>query len=793
MLPFILAPWVPALYRKAGRRVGFLVAVVPVSLFVYYLGFLGELGSEPVGFRLPWIPLLGVDLSFALDGFGLLFALLITGIGSLVVIYSTYYLGPREDLGKFYLYILIFMGAMLGVVTADNIVLLYIFWEITSVASFLLIGFWHTREESRWGALKAMMITVLGGFGILTAAVLLYVVGGSFELSALMENREAVLASPLYVPIVLLLLLGAFTKSAQAPFHIWLPGAMAAPTPVSAYLHSATMVKAGIFLVGRMAPLLGGTPLWYYTVSAVGAVTVFLGAFLAIRQTDLKALLAYSTVSQLGLIMPMFAAGTEVAALAGAAHILNHATFKGALFMLVGIIDHETHTRDLRRLGGLYKAMPVTAVLTGIAALSMAGVWPLNGFVSKELIFEAMLHPPFGPDVWTQAFAVLAVLGSAMTTIYCLILAHRINFGKPRYGDAEHPHDPPAGMLLGPVLLVGLVVLLGVYPYIAEGPIFNAAASGHMREEVHGHVHNVPVPGMPLAMSLIALGLGLWGYRHLESVRRAFDQVRPRVHANAVYDGILAGLDRLSRWMVRVHMTGLLRDYIAYILLVVFLGIGLAAAASGAAFDLRLDLAPMTFVEAVVIALIIAGAIAVAAFRHRLAAIVALSIVGLMVSFLYVQLRAPDLALTQLMVESISTVLILLAVRYLPPLPKEQDTARRKAADIALAAGAGALVAFLALMTNANRLFPSISQYFVENSKPLGGGSNIVNVILVDFRGVDTMGEITVLGIAALSVYALVTLRQRTRGRAERPVDDPPVAFDDPRSAARDAREGEMP
>lgn len=766
--PFIVALLVPSLARRLGKNVGWLVALVPLSALIYFLQFIGQMGDglSPLIVRLDWVPLLDISLTFSLSGFALLMALLISGIGFLVVVYSIFYFPPEEDLGKFFTYILMFMGAMFGVVTCDNLIGLYVFWELTSVSSFLLIGFWHTSEESRLGALKSLMITVMGGFAILAAVVLLYVHGGSFEFSALVGQKQALQQSGVYTPIVLLLLLGAFTKSAQAPFHIWLPGAMAAPTPVSAYLHSATMVKAGIFLTAKFSLLLGGSPLWYYTIAAVGAATVFLGAMLAIRQTDLKALLAFSTVSQLGLIIPMFGMATAQSTLAGMAHILNHALFKGALFLLVGIIDHQTHTREISRLSGLAKRMPITAVLMSIAALSMAGVWPLNGFVSKELIFEALLNPPFGPDIWTWLFAIVTVLGSALTTVYCLIMIHRINFGPGRYGEVEKPRDPHFGFLFGPILLVALVVVLGVYPPLAQTTLIDGAAGSVLGEAVRGQTHFIPVIGIPLLMSVIALGLGLLGYTRLDGLRSVLGRIRPRIHGNLVYQSILDGLDKLSTRFVERHMTGVLRDYVVYTLLALAVILGYTLWSTRALSGITLDLAPASVWEVAIFALIAIGAFGVVFATSRLIAVVALGLTGMMMTLLYVILRAPDLALTQFMVESVGIVLILLAFSRLPALQKVPQTASKKAVDLVVAIGTGLSVVVLALVANGSRFFPAISDYYVENSLTLGGGRNIVNVILVDFRGFDTMGEITVLALAGLSVYGLVQLR---KGRNNRP------------------------
>ena len=778
LAPIAAGGFVPLLARAVGRRVGWLVLLVPALLFAYFASFLGSVDAAYIRHTWSWVPTLGIELSLALDGLSLLFALLITGIGTLVVFYAQYYMSPDDDLGKFYMYILLFMGAMLGVVLVDNLIVLYIFWELTSISSFLLIGFWHTRGEAREGALKAILITVMGGLGLLAGFALLYAAGGTYDFRELVARKDAIVSSPYYVPAVLLIFLGAFTKSAQAPFHIWLPGAMAAPTPVSAYLHSATMVKAGIFLVAKLSLLLGGTPLWFYTVAAFGTATLLVGGLLALRQIDLKALLACSTVSQLGLIIPMFGMGTELAALAGAAHIIHHATFKGALFMLVGIIDHETYTRRIDNLAGLFRRMPKTSILIAIAALSMAGLWPLNGFVSKELIFDAHLHPPFGSNFWTGLFAVLATVGSIATTAYSLVLVHHILFGRVlkkahdlREGVVDNEflrraHDPVLPMLLAPAVLVVLVIILGIYPFPLEEPLYRAAAAASLGYMPSTHLHTMPALGLPLLMSVLALALGALLYLRIGAIRYVLARTRRAFSANAAYEGFLQVLHGSSERLDRAHMTGFLRDYVLFTVgaFVLLVGYGVVRALFG---GLRLDLAPVTPWEIGVTLALSVGAIATVIFHQRMSALIAAGSVGALVSLLFVLWHAPDLALTQLMVEAISALLILLAFTHLPQVRREFVPARYRRTNIAVAVAFGLLSSLAAAVSLGNPYFETISHYFVENSLPLGGGRNIVNVILVDFRGFDTMGEITVMAIAALGVRAIVRLRRKPEKEPE--------------------------
>lgn len=758
-IPFIGSAVTSLLFRFLRQRIGWIASIFPLVLFIYFIGFIGDVRTFGAEVKWAWVPFLDVGLTFSLNGLSLLMSLLITGMGFLVILYTQYYFSIRENLGKFYSYMLLFIGAMLGVVTSDNLIGLYIFWELTSVSSFLLIGFWHTSEASRQGALKALMVTVLGGFALLVSFLLLYAWGGSFDISELLAFKEVHGHGGLYVAIALLFFIGTWTKSAQVPFHFWLPGAMAAPTPVSAYLHSATMVKAGIFLTAKFALLLGGTPFWYYSIATVGAMTVLIGAMLALKQTDLKALLAFSTVSQLGLIIPMFGMGTALSSWAGTAHILNHALFKGALFLLIGVIDHQTGTRDINRLQGLGKRMPLTATLVIVAALSMAGVWPLNGFVSKELIFEALLNPPFGTNAWTIVLLVITALGSVLTTVYCLVLIHRINFGRTDDEDVRASGEPSLSMLISPIILVAFVILLGVYPALTQGTIIDHAAGAVAGEPVNGVTHFIPPLNAPFIISFLVLLIGFIAYVNFDRLRYGLDRINPRVHSNMVYDAILGGLEKISKRLLEIHMTGFLRDYIVYILVSVVLAVGYVLVSSGVFRSMTPDFSPAGIHEVIVLALISISAFAVAKSKSRLVAIASLGMVGIMMTLLYVLLRAPDLALTQFMVDAIGIVLILLAFRRLPPFWPENPVKNKKRIDLVIAVTSGVFVSVMALVANGHRFFPSISSYFVENSLTLGGGTNIVNVILVDFRGFDTLGEITVLALAGLSVFAIVRLR----------------------------------
>jgi multicomponent Na+:H+ antiporter subunit A len=758
-LPFLGALCMIPLYAPLGRQLGWAALAVA-------LGALGLVWATPAPLSggVEWVPQLGINLTLAVDGWGKLLAYLITGIGSLVMLYSILYMGEGEDLGKFYTYILLFMGAMMGVVLAGNLMGLYIFWELTSVASFLLIGFWHTRAAGNYGALKSILLTVGGGFFMLGGILLLGQIGGTFELGALLAHREAILAHPQAGVALVLILIGAFAKSAQVPFYIWLPDAMAAPTPVSAYLHSATMVKAGLFLVGRLWPLFHTHPYWLPLVSTVGLVTMAIGAFLAVQKTDLKAILAMSTISQLGLILSLFGLGTADGLKAGSFHVLNHAIFKGLLFMVVGIIDHETGTRDIRRLSGLRKAMPVSAALMAIGAASMAGVPFFNGFLSKEMFLEAVYHSPLG-----LIGAVVATLSSALTAMYCLVLAHKVFSGAVVEDLPKHPHEAPWVMLAAPVILAGLVLLIGLFPGLVNHGLLPSAIGGLLGEEPHLHIGLWHGLTPALLMSGISLGGGLLLYSQRGPVVGLFQRWTPdrSFTLNRLYNALWweeQCVERVAKRLTNLQMTGLLRDYLVFTLVTVVGAILGTVWYKGIGFG-SLNLAPIALHEAAIIGSMLVGAVVTLRSRTRLTAMVGITLIGMPTALWFALMRAPDLALTQLVVEVVSTILFLVVFAHLPQLKVYPRESRVQDTNVAVAIGVGVAAGLVTLLANGHRLFaPEIAKFYIEHAHEGGGGNNIVNVTLVDFRGFDTMFEITVLTIAGLAIYTLIRLRQPKEG-----------------------------
>jgi multicomponent Na+:H+ antiporter subunit A len=774
LLLYILVPFLAALLiglaaSKITRiHTGWLVLPVPAILFILLCSKLSILAQgKIVKHTTNWIPSLDIQLSFYLDGLSMLFTLLITGIGALVVLYSIFYLSQKEKLVHFYVYLLIFMGSMLGVVLSDNVFVLYTFWEFTSISSFLLIGFWYHRSRSTYGAQKSMLVTVFGGLSMLAALILLSVTTETNSIRMMIANRSEIVESELFIPILILLLLGAFTKSAQFPFHSWLPDAMEAPTPVSAYLHSATMVKAGLYLVARFSLIFSGTDVFFILVSGVGLITLFIGSFLASRQTDLKGILAYSTISQLGMIMAMLGFGTGGAILAAIFHIFNHATFKGSLFMIAGIVDHETGTRDIRRLGGLYTLMPISASLAMIAAFSMAGV-PLpifNGFLSKEMFFDASLklEQTTGlAGMFAQAVPILAVLGSIFTFVYSMYLVFGTFAGKQKLEKLEKkPHEAPLAMLLAPFILAVFVILIGLMPNLLNEPLLAPAVAAVTGDLPHLHLKFWHGVNTPLLMSLIVVIVGTLLFFTFKRWRPLYNRIPGKFSSDRWYQALINGLLDGSRKITNLYMTGSLRLYLS-IILVFMVGATSVFMYLTDGFKISFDdLAPITWPELLVGFVMAVAAIATIWMTQRIAAIIVIGVVGYGLSLLFVFFRAPDLALTQLIIETITVALFLLCFAHLPALKKSDKKASEKMTDLLIAGSTGALLTMVAISSHSSKSFDTISTYFVENSYKLGGGDNIVNVILVDMRGLDTLFEIAVLGLAALGIVAMIKYRDK--------------------------------
>ena len=754
MLPF-LGALLPALMIRAGRN-----ACATSTLSVSLLAFLLLLTHAPAVFRgevvqagWAWLPQLGLHVNFFLDGLGFFFASLILGIGLLIITYARFYLSKDDPMGSFYSYLLLFQGAMVGIVLSDNILLLLIFWELTSLSSFLLIGYWKHLPEGRQGARMALTITGAGGLSMIAGMMILGHIVGSYDLTVILQHKDLIQASPLYLPALLLILGGCFTKSAQFPFHFWLPHAMAAPTPVSAYLHSATMVKAGLFLMARLWPVLAGTDEWFYLVATTGLITMVIGAWIALFKDDLKGLLAFSTVSHLGLITFLLGLGSPMAAVAAVFHILNHATFKAAFFMNAGIIDHEAGTRDIKRLGGLMALMPITGTLALLAAASMAGVPLLNGFLSKEMMLEEAARTIWLGQDWLVP--LLATLGAVFSVAYSFRYIVHVFFGKTRDDYPHHPHDPPFGLWGPPALLVVLVVLIGLFPALIAGPLVAtvaAAVIGGPLPDYHLALWHGFTPALFMSVIAVAQGLTLlWRY---PGVRAAW-QAAPHPEAKAMFQACIAAAVALAQKLTHgLHNSSLQRHLTFMLGAAVILGFAAFFGASHGPGSR--PLLPATPVAIVGWLLLAAASLAVVRLhRQRMVALLTVGVIGLIVCLGFVYFSAPDLALTQISVEVVTVILLLLALNLLPKeTPQESDTGRKwRDGILATLAGLGVGAACWAMIT---RDAETLSGYYLDKSVPGGGGTNVVNVILVDFRGFDTFGEIIVLGIAALAIYALL-------------------------------------
>ncbi|MDN7242075.1 Na+/H+ antiporter subunit A [Planococcus sp. N028] len=790
LIPFLAAAIIPFIHNRLKKlNLGWLVIVIPLLLFAFFVYQIPVISSgETVSAMLNWIPSYGINFIVYLDGLSLILALLITGMGSLVVLYSIYYLSSTDSLPHFYAYLLLFMGAMLGVVLSDNLLVLYVFWELTSISSFLLIAFWYHRKNSRYGAQKSLLITVFGGFGMLAGFLMLYAISGTFSIRELVASAGQYTDHALFYPALFLVLLGAFTKSAQFPFHIWLPDAMEAPTPVSAYLHSATMVKAGIYLVARFTPVFGGTSAWFWTVTLVGLITLFWGAFCAIRQTDLKALLAYSTVSQLGLIMSLFGLGSAalyfgdgeqgafygLATFAALFHLVNHSTFKGALFMVIGIVDHQVGTRDIRRLGGLIAVLPITFTFAVIGSFSMAGLPLFNGFLSKEMFFTASLRaanlPVFSADTWGWIIPVIAWTASVLTFVYCMILVFRTFLGPKQSKKPEkNIVEPPLGMLISPAILSLLIVGLFFVPNLLGDHLLKPALGAVLPNITDAAPHISAWHGFNTEL-LMTIGIIVFGSLLFATVRywrKIYNYLPDGWTFNNLYNQILAKTEKNSGTITSAYMTGHLPHYFTYIFGFFILVTGGTLLLSGAlSFDSSED-APVTTYDFMLAIAMMVAAIAIPFAKSRLTATLLNGMLGYSIAIFFVLFRAPDLALTQLVIETVTTVLFLLCFYYLPDWKKEASPRGVKIRNAVIAIASGLTVTLIGLSVNSFDSFDSISSFY-EDSYELAGGNNIVNSILGDFRAFDTMLESLVLFIAGLGVFTLI----RLKAKKEEPNDE---------------------
>ena len=749
----LIGPWI---HMYAPRVSGWLFAIIPSALFCFFAMSFGKVaGGAAAVESYSWVPSLGVNLSFYLDGLSLLFALIITGVGALVLIYSSGYLEGHRQLGRFYAFVLLFMSSMLGAVLADNLLTLFVFWELTSLSSYLLIGFEHGQDAARKGALQALLVTGIGGLALLAGFLLLGEVGGSFELSTLFNRGEAIRSHGLYLPILLLILAGAFTKSAQFPFHFWLPSAMEAPAPVSAYLHSATMVKLGIYLLARLSPLLGGTEAWHYLVTGAGGATMLIGAVLALLQKDLKRILAYSTVSTLGTLTLLLGLHTASAAKAAMVFLLVHALYKGVLFMVAGVVDHETGTRDVDRLGGLYRAMPIITLAAVMAALSMAGLPPMFGFIGKELLYEAKLQAPNAALLITGA----GVLANVLLVAVAIIVGVRPFFGRTANPPGGTFHVP-VSLWFGPMLLSGLGLAIGLAPDTVASSLISPAVGAVRAEPTLIELtlwHGVN-PVFMLGVLTVLGGAGVYAVRNVLHSAAVPWKKAAGWGPSRWYDLALDGMTRSAKLQTRVLQSGYLRYYLMTVLGAAFMLVFYTLAGK-AGFRGVTGWPEALFHEWVIAVMILMAALVAATSISRLATVAALGVVGYGVALIYILFGAPDLAMTQFCIETLSIILFVLVLYRLPRFSILSGR-RARTRDILVALANGGIMTTLVLTAISEPVQSRISRFFAENALLKAHGHNVVNVILVDFRGLDTLGEITVLAVASLGVYMLL------RGRA---------------------------
>ncbi|MCV0396145.1 MAG: putative monovalent cation/H+ antiporter subunit A [Rhizobiaceae bacterium] len=758
LLPFAAAAVAPLATRLMGHRAAWLLALAPALIFLHFTTFLDEVSSgATITAGYAWIPALGVDFAWLIDGLSLTFALLITGIGALIVLYSGGYLKGHEHQGRFFSFILLFMGAMLGLVVSDNFLMLFVFWELTSITSFLLIGFDHRREASRRAAIQALAVTGLGGLSLLAGLLVVAGVTGEMSLSGLLGSGGAMRDSALYATALVLLLGGAFTKSAQFPFHFWLPNAMEAPTPVSAYLHSATMVKAGVYLVMRLNPAMGDTVMWATILPLFGGATLLVGGVLAVRQTDLKLMLAYTTVASLGLLVMLTGLGSEHAVAAAALYLVAHSMFKGALFMVAGVIDHEAGTRDVTKVGGLRRLMPVTASAAMLAAISMGGLPPMFGFLAKEEIYYATA----GATPWLILVTLAALAGNALMFAVGFAVAIKPFFGVERE-TPKHAHEGPVLLWLGPLALavagVATALFSNVVHVLVSSPM--ATAIGGIPAEITISV--VPHIGVPLALSLLTIVAGVAIYRSIDRLREMIAGMLAAIGwgPDRGFDQAIRGLIRASAAITSAIHHGRMDVYMG----VTFTATAVALFAPMIVYG-ELPAWPafpdLPFYEWTIIIIALIGLAAIVIAKDRLTAIVSLGIQGFAVAVIFMLLGAPDLSFTQFMVETLSVVILALVMTRLRLDPTDHRPLGEKLLDMAIAGTCGLGFTLMLLRVTQGTFDRTLSDFFEQWSYTIAHGRNIVNVILVDFRGVDTLGEIAVVMIAGLAILALIRIRPR--------------------------------
>jgi multicomponent Na+:H+ antiporter subunit A len=756
---FIGACLSPLFFRIFKRFTPVLLALVPAGIFVYLLGLL-EIIVPDVSYteNFDWVPQLGIELNFLIDGLSLFFGLLISGFGTFIFLYAGAYLKGDAHIDRFFIYILVFMGSMLGLVFSGNIISLFVFWELTSLSSYMLIGYKNKYQSSRESALQAMLVTVTGGLALLAGFILIGFATGSYELVDLLNSELNFQNHSMYLPALLLVLLGAFTKSAQFPFHFWLPNAMAAPTPVSAYLHSATMVKAGIYLLARLTPLLGYTLEWQLILSIGGGITMVLGAWLSFQHSDLKKILAYTTISALGILVMMLGIGTTEAIQGAIIFILAHALYKGTLFLVAGNVDHATGTREANALSGLRKAMPFTAIAAILACLSMAGMMPFLGFIGKEIVYQATLES----TIFNIYLLVATISASVLFVAIAIVIAYKVFFGH-QSPTPQKPHEVSFGMALAPLMFSGLGLLFGVFAQGLVQPLLQSSWNTVLQRQetlelTLWHGFNVV-----LGLSVLTVLLGILFYKMRTPITQWASKYYFLGNFGPLkgYEAGLSSLLKLATFQTRVLQNGYLRNYVSTIFVFFIFLICLTFMVKSSEFEFLINWEAVLntrFYELIIVSLTAFGVVYLFITQSRLTGLAALGIVGYGIALIFIFFGAPDVAMTQFLIETLTVVLFVLAIHKLPNY-RSYSEKRRKAKYLFVSLVFGGLMTFIVLLITQVPLVSQLKAFYAESSVPLAHGRNIVNVILVDFRGIDTLGEIVVLGIAAIGIYSLLKLR----------------------------------
>lgn len=769
LLPFIAAVLAPSATRYFNHNAAWLLALAPAFAFVYFAGYLPEIAAgEVVTGGYAWVPSLNLSFSWFIDGLSLTFALLITGIGTLIVLYAGGYMKGHAQQGRFFCFILMFMGAMLGLVLSDSFLMLFVYWELTSITSFLLIGFDHQREAARRSALQALVITGGGGLFLLAGLIFVWNITGVTQLSLLVHMGDALRASPFYLATLLLVLGGCFTKSAQFPFHAWLPNAMEAPTPVSAYLHSATMVKAGVYLLMRLNPALGQTAAWEILLPFFGGITLIVGTLLSLRQTDLKLMLAYTTMASLGLLVMLTGFDSEHSVSAAVLYLVAHSLFKGALFMVAGIIDHEAGTRDATKLGGLAKAMPITFAAALLAALSMGGLPLFFGFLAKEEIYYALA----AGDLRSILFTLVAIIGNGLMFAIAFAVGLKPFMGQP-VKTPKHAHEGPPLLWLGPVVLAALGLLGGILSGIAHRFISTPMATAVKGVPTEVTISTIPHLGLALLLSVVTVAFGVAVYLLIDRARalmaRVLDAIGPG--PDRAFDVLLAGLVRASVMITRITQPGRMEVYVTATFIILAATLLVPPVLYGELPAMPSLPAGVMLHEWAFFGLALIGVLAVLTAKNRLTAIAALGIQGFAVAVIFLLFGAPDLSFTQFMVETLSVVILALVMTRLRLAPSDHRPMGQRLLDGAIAIACGAGFALMLIKSTQGVFNNSLTEFFNAYSKVIAHGANVVNVVIVDFRGTDTLGEIAVVMITGLAILALIRIRV---GGPLKPADNNP-------------------